>query len=85
MPVDRLCSRRTWKRVICVASCLRLAFFLSACATPTPPPEPATVRFAYIEVLGQLQAGYYEPLLDEFAERYPYITVDLQPGGWDFD
>jgi len=45
----------------------------------TPTPEPASITFAYPEVDSQR----YQALLQEFNERYPYITVELRPKRYD--
>jgi multiple sugar transport system substrate-binding protein len=52
--------------------------FLSGCATATPPPEPVTITFTYFE----FDAAFYEPLVEEFNEQYPHITVELRPVPW---
>ena len=50
---------------------------------PVPTPEPVTVKFAYDEDV--VYPGYYEGLGEAFHERYPDITIDLQPVGWEQD
>jgi multiple sugar transport system substrate-binding protein len=45
----------------------------SGCKATTTPAEPVTIRFAY----GLGDPGYYQPLLEEFNQTYPNITVEL--------
>jgi multiple sugar transport system substrate-binding protein len=51
----------------------------AGCVRGTPTPEPAVITFAYPDS----DTEYYQQLLAEFGERYPYITVELQPRRWD--
>ncbi len=50
---------------------------LSGCSGgPIPTPEPVTIVFAH----PGFDAEYYEPLVQEFNEHYPHITVEIRPG-----
>ncbi len=51
---------------------------LSGCSRATPTPEPVTITFAYENI----ERWYYEPLVRQFNERYPYITIELHPWAW---
>jgi multiple sugar transport system substrate-binding protein len=51
----------------------------AGCVQATPTPEPAAITFAYPD----LDTEHYQQLLAEFGERYPHITVELQPKRWD--
>ena len=62
----------------CAIICL-LAIPLSGCGTDVPTPEPATITFAHPVV----DTEYYEPLLQEFNESHPTITVESNPQPWD--
>ena len=62
----------------CAIICL-LAVSLTGCGTDAPTPEPATITFAHPAV----DTEYYEPLLQEFNESHPYITVESNPQPWD--
>jgi len=64
---------------VCVVTCLLLVFLSSGCARATPMPEPVTISFAHPNV----DEDYYQKLVQEFNESYPYITVELQPKPWD--
>jgi multiple sugar transport system substrate-binding protein len=53
---------------------------LTGCALRgTPTPEPARIAFAFPDV----DSEYYQGLLGEFNELYPYVTVELRPKRWD--
>ncbi len=57
-----------------VLACLVCVLLLAAgCVRATPTPEPATITFAFLDS----GRAYYEPLVAEFNQEYPYITVDL--------
>jgi multiple sugar transport system substrate-binding protein len=56
-----------------------LALTLAGCVRATPTPEPAIITFAYPTP----DTEHYQQLLAEFSERYPHITVELQPKPWD--
>ena len=47
---------------------------LSGCAPEEPPPEPVTITFVHQAD----EAGYYEPLVEDFRQAYPEITVELR-------
>jgi multiple sugar transport system substrate-binding protein len=63
---------------ICAIACL-LALSLAGCVKATPTPEPVTIAFAYPDV----DQEHYQPLVQQFNERYPYITVEMRPKSWD--
>lgn len=79
---DRMSCRagRRWAPTYVVA-CLFLTIFLAGCQGSSPPPEPVTIRFAYLEDL--IDKDYYEPLVEAFNERYPHITVELTARTWE--
>jgi multiple sugar transport system substrate-binding protein len=54
-----------------------LAVSFSGCAKATPPPEPATIMFAYPDFPGA--EVYYQGLIQKFNEQYPYIVVEQSP------
>jgi multiple sugar transport system substrate-binding protein len=59
---------------------LGLVFLFSGgCIAGTPTPEPVVITFAYPSP----DTEFYESLLAGFGERYPHITVELQPKRWD--
>ncbi|HUV88096.1 MAG TPA: extracellular solute-binding protein [Anaerolineae bacterium] len=58
----------------CALICL-LTVSLSGCKGAVPTPEPATIRFAYMNS----DREYIEPLVEEFSKQYPHITVELRP------
>ncbi|MBN1221077.1 MAG: sugar ABC transporter substrate-binding protein [Anaerolineae bacterium] len=66
-----------------------LIAILSGCAgamslpEPVPTAEPVTIRFAYDEDV--VYPGYYENLAEAFHQRYPHVTIDLLPAGWQQD
>jgi multiple sugar transport system substrate-binding protein len=51
-----------------------LVVTLSGC-NAAPPPEPATITFAYRD----LDTEYFEGVVHEFNEQYPHITIELRP------
>jgi multiple sugar transport system substrate-binding protein len=53
---------------------------VSACTETVPQAEPVTITFAY-----DGNAEYYEPLIEEFNEIYPYITVEMSESGDEAD
>ncbi len=64
-----VCARRlrnTW------AILLLLLSILAGCAKAMPSDEPVTIKFAYFG-----PAEDYEPVIQEFNEDYPHITVEL--------
>ena len=58
--------------------CLLLGLH-AGCARATPTPEPVTISFAHADT----DTETYQQLVQEFNERYPYITVELRPKRWD--
>lgn len=58
---------------------LGLLVALTGCLGGTPPPEPVTISFAHADY----DTAYLQRLLEEFNERYPYITVELRPKRYD--
>ena len=73
-------SRANLTRLALVATLLNvLVFFQAGCMRATPTPEPAAITFAY----PRFDTEFYQQLLVEFNERYPQITVELQPKHWD--
>jgi len=48
---------------------------LPGCIGASPTPEPVTISFAY----PRFDAEAYQRWVEQFNERYPYITVELQP------
>jgi multiple sugar transport system substrate-binding protein len=68
---------RSWG-LSCVIICL-LVVPLSGCGKATPPPEPATIVFSYEEFF---DTDYYEAMVEEFNEQYPYITVELSTSNY---
>ena len=48
------------------------AVILVGCATPTPPPEPVTLRFAF--PTGDLDQN--KRLVEQFTKSYPHIKVE---------
>jgi multiple sugar transport system substrate-binding protein len=61
-----------------VVLCL-LIVALAGCVRGTPTPEPVTISFAH----PSFDTEHYQRLVEEFAEVYPHITVDLRPRRWD--
>jgi multiple sugar transport system substrate-binding protein len=51
---------------------------LVGCTRATPTPEPVTLIFPHLREDGD----YYEPLVQQFQERYPYVTVELRALDW---
>lgn len=43
------------------------------CGAEEPPPEPVTISFVHQEY----ETSYYEPLVEEFMQSFPEITVEL--------
>jgi ABC-type glycerol-3-phosphate transport system substrate-binding protein len=60
-----------------IATCLLVAFF-PGCTQARSAPEPVTISFVHPEV----DQEHYEPLAQQFNERYPHITVELRPKEW---
>ncbi|MCP4538448.1 MAG: extracellular solute-binding protein [Chloroflexi bacterium] len=68
-------SRCTWLLLLLlILSCV------SGCAEAPPPAEPVTITFAY-----DGPAEYYERLIQEFNETYPYITIEMSSSDDDAD
>ncbi len=65
------------KTTVLLAFALLVA--LSGCLRSTPTPEPVTISFAHADY----DTAYLQRLLEEFNERYPYITVELRPKRYD--
>ena len=66
------------KRDLLKACALAGLLFLSlssGCVKGTPTPEPVTITFAHLS----LDEDHYVALVQEFNERYPYVTVELKP------
>jgi ABC-type glycerol-3-phosphate transport system substrate-binding protein len=59
--------------LICAAICLLVVPFSGCRGGVIPTPEPVTIVFAH----SGFDAEYYEALIQEFSENYPYITVEL--------
>jgi multiple sugar transport system substrate-binding protein len=58
---------------------LSFALSLVGCTTPTPPPEPVTIRFGYLALLtGGGTEEYYELAADEFGEEHSHVTFDIR-------
>lgn len=55
--------------------CLLIVPLSSCSGGAIPTPEPLTIVFAH----PGSDADYYEPLVQEFNERYPHTTVELRP------
>jgi ABC-type glycerol-3-phosphate transport system substrate-binding protein len=73
-------ARRRWAPT-CAVICLFLVVFLAGCQGSSPPPEPVTIKFAYLEDI--IDKDYYEPLVEAFNERHPHITVELTGTAFD--
>ena len=56
-----------------------LLFSVAGCAKATPTPPPVSITFAH----PQQDADTYRQLLQVFNERYPYITIQLEPERYD--
>jgi ABC-type glycerol-3-phosphate transport system substrate-binding protein len=54
--------------------CLLLGPIIAGCAGATPTPEPVAITFVHPD----FDTEYYETLVAEFNESYPYITVELR-------
>ena len=76
MSFDNLHARVGRLGLTCTIICL-LVIPLSGCGRATTPPEPVTIVFAH----PGFDADYYEALVEEFNESYPYITVELAGSG----
>lgn len=53
-----------------------ISLLFSSCSVLAPAPEPVTIQFAIFDG----NRDYYEALLAEFNQLYPYITVEIQTG-----
>ncbi|MBN1643063.1 MAG: sugar ABC transporter substrate-binding protein [Anaerolineae bacterium] len=62
-----------------LALVLLIAVVAAGCIQSTPTPVPVTISFAH----PNYDTEYYQQLLVQFNELYPYITVELRPKGWD--
>lgn len=77
------------KNKIWIGGLAALLVLLPGCAglaslpEATPVVEAVTVKFAYDEDV--VHPGYYEDLAEVFHERYPNVTVELLPAGWEQD
>ena len=56
-----------------------LAGLLAGCGRIVPAAEPVTISFAHPEP----DAEFYQGLVGEFNQRYPYITIELKPTHWE--
>jgi ABC-type glycerol-3-phosphate transport system substrate-binding protein len=73
-------SRANLSRLALAFAIMSLVVLSQAgCVRATPTPEPAIITFAYPTP----DTEFYQQLLVEFGERYPHITVELQPKRWD--
>lgn len=52
---------------------------LTACASPTPPPAPVTLRFAFPAA----DANHFTALADQFTRANPGIKIELVSRRWD--
>lgn len=59
----------------CAIAGLLFLSLSSGCVKGTPTPEPVTITFAHLS----LDEDHYAALVQEFNERYPYVTVELKP------
>ena len=66
-PLKNNHSRYAWMMLL-----LLILPIVSACTEAAPPAEPVTITFAY-----DGPVAYYEPLILEFNEIYPHITVEM--------
>ena len=66
-------SRLRRALMMCTAMCV-LALGLASCQEAELPPEPATITFG----LYPYEQDYYEPLIEEFKEVHPEITIELE-------
>jgi multiple sugar transport system substrate-binding protein len=78
MPLSDLRASAGRLGLACAVIFLLLAH-LSGCGGAVPTPESVTIAFVYPEA----DADHYEPLVQEFSERYPYIALELRPTTWD--
>jgi len=77
MSFDNLQARVGRLGLTCTIICL-LVIPLSGCSGGAiSTPEPVTIVFAHLG----FDADYYEALVEEFSESYPYITVELVGSG----
>jgi multiple sugar transport system substrate-binding protein len=53
---------------------LLFALLLSGCSSPAPTPEPVTITFMH----PQDPSGSFTQWAEQFQDRYPYITVELE-------
>lgn len=74
MSFGNLCTRAGRLGLLCAITCLLVIPF-SGCGGPAPTAEPVTITFTH----ATFDTEYYEPLVQEFNESYPYITVELRP------
>ena len=61
--------RITWVIIVVFG----FAISISGCQKALPPIEPVTITFVH----QTYEASYYEPLVEEFEEQHPEITVEL--------
>ena len=74
MSFSDLCTKVGRLGLVGAIACL-IVMPLCGCGGITPTPEPVTIAFAHPDV----DTNYYEPLVREFNESYPHITVEPQP------
>lgn len=62
--------RTSWFVVMIIVG---ITIFLGGCSQEQPTLEPSTISFVHQEY----EAEYYEPLVEEFMQAHPEITVEL--------
>ncbi len=62
-----------------IALCAILLFVLAACATPTPPPEPVIIRFAFPAA----DQDQIKKLTEQFTKTHPNVKFELLARRWD--
>jgi multiple sugar transport system substrate-binding protein len=67
----------TYRRLthILLSLLILTSLLLSSCGTLIPSADPVTISFSF----SQDDQAYFESLLPAFNEKYPYITVELEP------
>ena len=59
--------------IMSITTCL-LTLGMVSCQEAEPPPEPATIVFG----LYPWERDHFEPLIEEFKEVHPEITIELE-------